>query len=198
MLLSFYLMLLSETSFNLYRRFPQNFAGILDFVYYISIEVNYINAHATSTIVGDLAEVNAIKKVFKSTSEIKMNATKFILLWDFILCQSMIGHCLGAAGGLEAIATVKAITTGWLHPTINQFNPEPSVEFDTVANKKQQHEVNVVVRRRYLEGPLAFCCEFPLLFCIDVWSMLCIFGNADVNCWDAIMLALSPRDKSPK
>ncbi|KAK4349372.1 hypothetical protein RND71_032127 [Anisodus tanguticus] len=95
-------------------------------------EVNYINAHATSTIVGDLAEVNAIKKVFKNTSEIKINATK-----------SMIGHCLGAAGGLEAIATVKAITTGWLHPSINQFNPEPSVEFDTVANKKQQHEINV-------------------------------------------------------
>ncbi|RVX10795.1 3-oxoacyl-[acyl-carrier-protein] synthase I, chloroplastic [Vitis vinifera] len=112
-------------------------------------EVNYINAHATSTIVGDLAEVNAIKKVFKSTSEIKMNATKFILLWDFILCQSMIGHCLGAAGGLEAIATVKAITTGWLHPTINQFNPEPSVEFDTVANKKQQHEVNVAISNSF-------------------------------------------------
>ncbi|RRT46429.1 hypothetical protein BHM03_00045830, partial [Ensete ventricosum] len=55
----------------------------------------------------------------------------------------MIGHCLGASGGLEAIATVKAITTGWLHPSINQFNPEPAVEFDTVANKKQQHEVNV-------------------------------------------------------
>ncbi|KAL0321354.1 UNVERIFIED_CONTAM: 3-oxoacyl-[acyl-carrier-protein] synthase I, chloroplastic [Sesamum radiatum] len=73
-------------------------------------EVNYINAHATSTIVGDLAELNAIKKVFKNTSEMKINATK-----------SMIGHCLGAAGGLEAIATVKAITTGWLHPTINQF-----------------------------------------------------------------------------
>ena len=101
----------------------------------------------------------------------------------------MIGHCLGAAGGLEAIATVKAITTGWVHPTINQFvcslsfcsimffysrlycsfiilihnfavkcyssmdcfkytktpmqNPEPAVEFDTVPNTKQQHEVNV-------------------------------------------------------
>ncbi|KAG9150162.1 hypothetical protein Leryth_009742, partial [Lithospermum erythrorhizon] len=55
-------------------------------------EVNYINAHATSTIVGDLAEVNAINKVFNNSSGIKMNATK-----------SMIGHCLGAAGGLEAI-----------------------------------------------------------------------------------------------
>ncbi|XP_021288574.1 3-oxoacyl-[acyl-carrier-protein] synthase I, chloroplastic-like [Herrania umbratica] len=72
-------------------------------------EVNYVNAHATSTLAGDLAEVNAIKKVFKDTSEIKMNGTK-----------SMIGHGLGAAGGLEAIATIKAITTGWLHPTINQ------------------------------------------------------------------------------
>ncbi|KAI7985330.1 hypothetical protein LOK49_LG14G00639 [Camellia lanceoleosa] len=72
--------------------------------------VNYINAHATSTPVGDVAEVNAIKKVFNNTSEIKMNSTK-----------SMIGHCLGAAGGLEAIASVKAINTGWLHPTINQF-----------------------------------------------------------------------------
>ncbi|GAV66455.1 ketoacyl-synt domain-containing protein/MCM domain-containing protein/Ketoacyl-synt_C domain-containing protein [Cephalotus follicularis] len=95
-------------------------------------EVNYINAHATSTLAGDLAEINAIKKVFKNTSGIKINATK-----------SMIGHCLGAAGGLEAIASIKAITTGWLHPTINQFNPDPSVDFDTVANKKKQHEVNV-------------------------------------------------------
>ncbi|CAH9105868.1 unnamed protein product [Cuscuta epithymum] len=101
-------------------------------------EVNYINAHATSTIVGDLAEVNAIKKVFKNTSDIKINATK-----------SMIGHCLGAAGGLEAIATVKAIRTGWLHPTINQFNPEPSVEFDTVPNKKQQHEINVAISNSF-------------------------------------------------
>ncbi|XP_077252239.1 3-oxoacyl-[acyl-carrier-protein] synthase I, chloroplastic-like [Tasmannia lanceolata] len=101
-------------------------------------EVNYINAHATSTIAGDLAEINAIKKVFKNTSEIKINATK-----------SMIGHCLGAAGGLEAIATVKAINTGWLHPTINQFNPEPSLEFDTVANKKQQHEVNVAISNSF-------------------------------------------------
>ncbi|KAK9074353.1 hypothetical protein SSX86_006951 [Deinandra increscens subsp. villosa] len=101
-------------------------------------EVNYINAHATSTLVGDLAEVNAVKKVFKSTEGIKMNSTK-----------SMIGHCLGAAGGLEAIATIKAIQTGWLHPTINQFNPEPAVEFDTVANQKQQHEINVGISNSF-------------------------------------------------
>ncbi|CAI0452122.1 unnamed protein product [Linum tenue] len=101
-------------------------------------EVNYINAHATSTLAGDLAEINAIKKVFKNTSEIKINATK-----------SMIGHCLGASGGLEAIATVKAINTGWLHPSINQFNPEPSVEFNTVPNEKQQHEVNVAISNSF-------------------------------------------------
>ncbi|EAY94286.1 hypothetical protein OsI_16057 [Oryza sativa Indica Group] len=101
-------------------------------------EVNYINAHATSTLAGDLAEVRAIKQVFKNPSDIKINSTK-----------SMIGHCLGAAGGLEAIAAIKAITTGWVHPTINQFNPEPEVDFDTVANEKQQHEVNVAISNSF-------------------------------------------------
>uniref|UniRef100_A0A7N0SVD6 3-oxoacyl-[acyl-carrier-protein] synthase I, chloroplastic n=1 Tax=Kalanchoe fedtschenkoi TaxID=63787 RepID=A0A7N0SVD6_KALFE len=101
-------------------------------------EVNYVNAHATSTLAGDLAEFNAIKKVFKDTSEIKMNGTK-----------SMIGHCLGAAGGLEAIATIKAITTGWLHPTINQDDLEPSVTIDTVPNVKKQHEVNVGISNSF-------------------------------------------------
>ncbi|KAA3470266.1 3-oxoacyl-[acyl-carrier-protein] synthase I, chloroplastic-like protein [Gossypium australe] len=100
--------------------------------------VNYVNAHATSTLAGDLAEVNAIKMVFKNTSEIKMNGTK-----------SMIGHGLGAAGGLEAIATVKAITTGWLHPTINQDNLEPEVTIDTVPNVKKQHEVNVAISNSF-------------------------------------------------
>ncbi|KAJ1292172.1 hypothetical protein BS78_02G371900 [Paspalum vaginatum] len=94
-------------------------------------KVNYVNAHATSSPAGDLAEVEALKQVFKNPSRTKMNATK-----------SMIGHCLGAAGGLEAIATIKAITTGWVHPTINQFNPDPAVdEFDTVREVKQWHEV---------------------------------------------------------
>ncbi len=74
-----------------------------------AVQINYINAHATSTLVGDVAEVKAIKKVFTDMSHVKVNGTK-----------SLIGHCLGAAGGLEAVATIQAIRTGWLHPTLNQ------------------------------------------------------------------------------
>ncbi|KAL8498675.1 hypothetical protein ACS0TY_021859 [Phlomoides rotata] len=101
-------------------------------------EVNYINAHATSTPAGDLVEVDAINQVFKDTSHIKMNATK-----------SMIGHGLGAAGGLEAIATIKAINTGWLHPTINQYDLEPGVTIDTVPNVKKQHQINVAISNSF-------------------------------------------------
>jgi 3-oxoacyl-[acyl-carrier-protein] synthase II len=74
-----------------------------------AVQVNYINAHATSTLVGDIAEIKAVKSAFPDTKHLKVNGTK-----------SMIGHCLGAAGGMEAIATLKAIETGWVHPTLNQ------------------------------------------------------------------------------
>jgi 3-oxoacyl-[acyl-carrier-protein] synthase II len=82
-------------------------------------DVNYINAHATSTPLGDMAEVNALKKVFKNPASIKMNATK-----------SMTGHLLGGAGGIEAIATIKAITDEVMHPTINLEDPEPDLTFN--------------------------------------------------------------------
>jgi len=95
-------------------------------------QINYINAHATSTPLGDMAEVEAILQTFGSHSkQIKMNATK-----------SMIGHCLGAAGGVEAIAVVKAIETGKLHPTINLEDPEPKLaEVDVVGGEAISHEV---------------------------------------------------------
>ncbi|KAF5460528.1 hypothetical protein F2P56_020392 [Juglans regia] len=85
-----------------------------------------------SKLSGDIAEVNAIIDVFKGSPEIKRNWTK-----------SLIGHCrhcLGAASGLEAnaIATIKAITTGWLHPTIDQDNLEPDVTIDT-AKREEKH-----------------------------------------------------------
>lgn len=73
------------------------------------LQVNYINAHATSTPAGDVAELQAIKAVFADMSHIKLNATK-----------SLVGHTLGASGGLEGIATIQAIRTGRLHPTLNQ------------------------------------------------------------------------------
>lgn len=100
-------------------------------------DVNYINAHATSTPAGDMAEINALKKVFKSPQSIKMNATK-----------SMIGHLLGAAGGVEAVAVVKAITDGIIHPTINLENPEPGLEFD-IPTQAEHHQVKVALSNSF-------------------------------------------------
>ncbi len=103
-------------------------------------EVNYINAHATSTPAGDMCEVEALIKVFGShMRNIKMNATK-----------SMTGHCLGAAGGIEAIATIKAIQTGMLHPTINLMNPEEGLEgIDLVPNVAKPHQIRVALSNSF-------------------------------------------------
>lgn len=100
-------------------------------------DVNYINAHATSTPVGDIAEVNALKKVFHHPEKIVMNATK-----------SMIGHSLGAAGGLEAVATIKAITDGVVHPTINLDNPEPGLGFQ-IPTQAMKHQVGVAISNSF-------------------------------------------------
>lgn len=103
-------------------------------------QVNYINAHATSTPVGDMLEVEAVHKVFGShTKKLKMNATK-----------SMTGHCLGAAGGVEAIATVKAIATGMLHPTINLEDPEPGLgDIDVIPGKSKKCDVEVALSNSF-------------------------------------------------
>lgn len=104
-------------------------------------EVNYINAHATSTVVGDLAEIRGIKQVFSESlrKNIKMNATK-----------SMIGHCLGAAGGMEAVAVIQAIQTGKLHPTINCNDIEPEVEeFDIIRNEAVSCDITVALSNSF-------------------------------------------------
>lgn len=100
-------------------------------------DVNYINAHATSTPAGDMAEINALKKVFTAPKNIVINATK-----------SMIGHALGASGGLEAVATIKAITDGVVHPTINLEDPEPGLEFH-VPTQAEKHAVNVAISNSF-------------------------------------------------
>lgn len=103
-------------------------------------QINYINAHATSTPVGDLCEVRAVKSVFgPHANQIKMNATK-----------SMTGHCLGAAGGIEAIASIKAILTGMLHPTINLDEPEEELEgIDVVAHTAKAHRVTAAMSNSF-------------------------------------------------
>jgi 3-oxoacyl-[acyl-carrier-protein] synthase II len=100
-------------------------------------QVNYINAHATSTPAGDMVEVKALKQVFKNPEKIKMNSTK-----------SMIGHGLGAAGGFEAVVTVMAMQTGMIHPTINLDNPEPDLAFD-VPTKAEKHEIKVALSNSF-------------------------------------------------
>lgn len=103
-------------------------------------QINYINAHATSTSVGDLCEVRGIRTVFgDQVKTMKMNGTK-----------SMTGHCLGAAGGVEAIATIKAIQTGKVHPTKNLQNPEEELEgFNIVGDEAEEFQVTAGISNSF-------------------------------------------------
>lgn len=101
-------------------------------------DVNYINAHATSTPAGDMAEINALKAVFKETSGITINGTK-----------SMIGHGLGAAGGLEAVVVVKSIMEGKVHPTINLDDPEEEIKKFNVPTDAENLDIKVALSNSF-------------------------------------------------
>jgi 3-oxoacyl-[acyl-carrier-protein] synthase II len=93
-------------------------------------DVGYVNAHGTSTPLGDVAETQAIKKVFGNHAfDLRVSSTK-----------SMTGHLLGAAGGLESIFCIKALETGILPPTINLENQDPQCDLNYVANKPQKRD----------------------------------------------------------
>jgi len=102
--------------------------------------VDLVNAHGTSTPVGDLCEVAAINAVFgnRSKDSLKLNSTK-----------SMLGHSLGAAGALEAIACLQSIARGQVHPTINHDEPEDGVAFDVVPNEAQDFPVKVALSNSF-------------------------------------------------
>lgn len=101
--------------------------------------INYVNAHATSTLVGDIAEIKALRKVFSNSPNLVINGTK-----------SMLGHELGAAAGIEAVATIQAIKTGYVHPTLNQEDLEDEMShFNTVPHEKQRLDITAAISNSF-------------------------------------------------
>jgi 3-oxoacyl-[acyl-carrier-protein] synthase II len=102
-------------------------------------DVGYINAHGTATIKGDIAETNAIKAVFgERARSVAVSSTK-----------SMIGHLLGASGGVEMVVTCLSVAEGRVHPTINQFEPDPECDLDYVPNEARELEVKVALSNSF-------------------------------------------------
>ncbi len=102
-------------------------------------DVDYINAHGTSTKYNDKIETLAIKKVFdKQAYELKVSSTK-----------SMTGHQLGAAGGVEAVAAVLILENNCIPPTINYENPDPECDLDYVPNKAVFQQVDMVMTNSF-------------------------------------------------
>jgi len=95
-------------------------------------EIDYINAHGTSTAMNDKTETLAIKNVFGDKAyKIPVSSTK-----------SMTGHLLGAAGAVEAIAIIACMQNGFIHPTINYKTPDPDCDLDYVPNVARQQQIN--------------------------------------------------------
>jgi 3-oxoacyl-(acyl-carrier-protein) synthase len=103
-------------------------------------EIDYINAHGTSTLLNDLYELQAIRTVFGECARLPaVSSTK-----------SMTGHMLGGAGGVEAIFSVKAIADGILPPTINLEQPDPeSADFDFVPQTARSQGVRTVMTNSF-------------------------------------------------
>ena len=113
-------------------------------------QVDYINAHGTSTPLNDAAETMAIKNVFGETAYSgAVSSTK-----------SMTGHAMGGAGALEAVACVKAIQEGIIPPTINQETPDPACDLDYVPNVAREKDVNIVLSNSFGFGGQNTCIVF--------------------------------------
>jgi 3-oxoacyl-[acyl-carrier-protein] synthase II len=97
-------------------------------------DIDYINAHGTSTEMNDKTETLAIKKLFKNTDNLLISSTK-----------SMTGHLLGASGGIEAIISVLALKEGIIPPTINYETPDPECDLNYVPNNSVHKDINYVL-----------------------------------------------------
>ena len=102
-------------------------------------ELNYINAHGTSTVLNDKCESAAINKVFgEHAKTLKISSIK-----------SMIGHLMAAAGAVELVSTVMSVTTGKLPPTINYKEPDPDCPLDYVTNGVESADVNAAMSNSF-------------------------------------------------
>ena len=101
--------------------------------------VGYVNAHGTSTPLGDIAETQAVKAVFgEHAKQLIFGSTK-----------SMTGHLLGGAGALEFVVSLLAATTGDIPPTINQFNPDPACDLNCAPNQAVKRDVDVAISNAF-------------------------------------------------
>jgi 3-oxoacyl-[acyl-carrier-protein] synthase II len=113
-------------------------------------EVDYINAHGTSTEYNDANETTAIKSVFgEQAAKLPVSSTK-----------SMTGHLLGAAGAVEGVYSVLALHHGMLPPTINYENPDPACDLDYVPNKPRKAEIKVALSNSFGFGGTNACVVF--------------------------------------
>jgi 3-oxoacyl-[acyl-carrier-protein] synthase II len=113
-------------------------------------DVDYINAHATSTVANDRAETKAIKSVFgQQAYKIPISSTK-----------SMIGHSLGAAGGIEAVVCALAIKNQFIPPTINYKDKDPECDLDYVPLEGRRGRLNTVLSNSFGFGNCNACLVF--------------------------------------
>ena len=113
-------------------------------------EVDYINAHGTGTRLNDPIETRAIRVVFGTHADrLAISSTK-----------SMMGHLMGAAGAVEAIACAKTLETGWVHPTINYETPDPECDLDYVPNKARYLQPEVLLSNSFGFGGHNGCLVF--------------------------------------
>ena len=102
-------------------------------------DVDYVNAHGTSTALNDKVETMAMRKIFKEHAQ-KLQVSS---------CKSMIGHLLGASGAVEFIATSMAIKNSKIPPTINYEVPDPECDMDYVPNEARDAEINVAISNSF-------------------------------------------------
>jgi nodulation protein E len=116
-------------------------------------QIGYINAHGTGTSLNDVTETRAIRQLFgRHADRIAVSATK-----------SMHGHALGAAGALEAIATIQALTTGVVPPTANYTGPDPECDLDVVPNCSRNLAVECALSNSFAFGGLNAVLAFRLI-----------------------------------